>query len=298
MTHRWNTIPTDPSQLDNFLKDRESNFDLKPGADAKILWSSKSREKTPLSMVYLHGFRASRGEGYPVHEKVAKKFGFNLFLARLEEHGLKTDQPLRHLTEEKLLDSARFALEVGRRIGEKVILMGTSTGGSLALYLAARSSLKPYIEGLVLYSPLIDFYGSREQLLTRRCFRRLLSFFPGEDHIMQKHQNTDTENLIWYNTYALQGALALGALVDHYMKPALFKEISCPVFVGYYYKNILEQDKVVSVSAIRKMIRATRAHSVNFSNAKTHVICNSFLSPAVKEVIAQSNKFIKSIVRQ
>src|SRR5699024_7193105 len=108
-------------------------------------------------------------------------------------------------TEEKLLASARFALEIGRRIGKKVIVAGTSTGATLALFLAALHETKQNVEALVLYSPLIDFYGWREKLLKREWFRNLLQLFPGPRYLMRRHQKTKTENEIWYNTYALQG---------------------------------------------------------------------------------------------
>ncbi|HET6528010.1 MAG TPA: alpha/beta hydrolase [Balneolaceae bacterium] len=296
-------IPNQLSELDNFLAERESKYDLKPDTNAKIVWNSASpHQKTDFSIVYLHGFRASRLEGYPVHQQIAKKFGYNLFLARLEEHGMNTDSPLLHLTEEKLLDSARFAFEIGRRIGKKVILMGTSTGGSLALWLAAQEQLKRSIEALILYSPLIDFYGLREKLLVTNWFRKLLQVVPGKSHIMEKHQ-TAVENKIWYDSYALQGALALGALVQHHMKKGLFSKIQCPVFTGYYYKNFVNQDKVVSVSAIKRMMRQLGSDTeiirfTNFPHAQTHVICSSFLSKAVEQVIIKTGEFVEIVASQ
>ncbi|HEX6982344.1 MAG TPA: alpha/beta hydrolase [Balneolaceae bacterium] len=304
MDELWSSIPGQLSKLDDFLAERESKSDLKPDTNAKIVWNSTSPyQKTDLSIVYLHGFRASRLEGYPVHQKIAKKFGYNLFLARLEEHGMNADSPLLHLTEEKLLHSARFAFEIGRRIGKKVILMGTSTGASLALFLAAQQQLKQEIEALILYSPLINFYGSREKLLTKSWFRKLLKIFPGENHIMKKHQNTGVENQIWYDSYALRGALALGALVQHHMKKELFSKVQCPVFAGYYYKNFFEQDNVVSVSAVKKMreelgTRAQFLRFTNFPHAQTHVICSYFLSKSVEEVIIKTREFIEMVVSQ
>lgn len=289
------------SQLDDFLADREAGYDLKPGAEARIRWQRGHRHhQTDYALVYLHGFRATHPEGQPVHRKIADFLGANLFLSRLQEHGVKSPRPLQNLTEEKLLESARFALAVGEKIGRKVILMGTSTGGSLSLYLAAQPVFKKKIAGMVLYSPLIRFFGIKEKLLQYGISRRILGCIPGKSHLIRTPRTTFAEDRIWYPSYALQGALELGTFVDHYMRPSLFKRIECPVFVGYYYKNRREQDDVVSVAAIQRMIahlktKARKVYAANFPNAKNHVICNFLLSKSVEKVTQETQFFFKSL---
>jgi hypothetical protein len=36
-----------------------------PGAEKKIIWAGEAAQKTPLSIVYLHGFSATRQERAP-----------------------------------------------------------------------------------------------------------------------------------------------------------------------------------------------------------------------------------------
>lgn len=294
-------IPHDLSQLDDFLADGEAAHDLKPGAAARIHWQrGRKHHQTDYALVYLHGFRASHPEGQPVHRKIADFLGANLFLSRLQEHGIKSSNPLRNLTEEKLLESARFALAVGEKIGRKVILMGTSTGGSLSLYLGAQPAFKKKIAGMVLYSPLIRFFGMKEKLLQYGISRRILGCIPGQSHLVRTPPTTYAEDRIWYPSYALKGALELGAFVDHYMRPPLFRQIECPVFVGYYYKNRWEQDDVVSVAAIQRMIahlkaNAQKVYTANFPNAKNHVICNYLVSKSVEKVTQETQVFFESI---
>ena len=62
-----------------------------------------------------------------MHINVAEKLNSNIYLPRLYAHGLNSDEPLIEYTGEKYLDSAREALALGKIIGEKVILMCTST---------------------------------------------------------------------------------------------------------------------------------------------------------------------------
>lgn len=295
----FSEIPQDPAALDAHLAERESAHDLKPGTEANIIWDNpKDPTQTEYSIVYLHGFRASHPEGDPVHRAIAEKFGYNLFLSRMEEHGIENDYPLLNLTVEKMLQSARFAFEIGKRIGKKVILMGTSTGGSLALWLASREPYRSQISSLILYSPLIRFYGLKGKLLMNSASRGLLRIILGKKYLIKTKGMTYAEERIWNKTYALQGALELGSFVQQYMQAPLFSAVQLPVFIGYYYKNSQEQDTVVSVSAIKKMAekigsRTGQAQIVNFPEAKNHVICSSLLSKSVSNVIVNTENFLK-----
>ncbi|WP_138431300.1 alpha/beta hydrolase [Fodinibius saliphilus] len=294
-------IPDTLSKLDGFLKNHESAYDLKPGTEAQIIWANPSKvQQTEYAIVYLHGFRASHPEGDPVHKAIAQKTGCNLYLSRLAEHGIKSEHPLINLTEESLLQSAKFSFEIGKRIGKKIILMGTSTGGSLALYLASQEMLKKRISSLILYSPLIQFFGIKQQLLTNTSVRKFLALIPGKKHLITNSNSTYAEDRIWNKKYALGGALSLGAFVQHNMQKKLFKRIDHPVFVGYYFKNKNEQDTVVSVKAIKKMIkhldsRTELTRTVNFPDAKSHVICSSLLSKSVGDVIDDTYQFLKDV---
>ena len=132
-------IPSDAIQLEKYIANNEAKHKLKPDNEARILWYNDStKEKTEYAVVYLHGFSASQEEGDPVHKEFAKKFGCNLYLARLAEHGVDTTEPLANYTAEKSWRSAVEAYAIGKQLGRKIILMSTSTGGTLALKLCAE----------------------------------------------------------------------------------------------------------------------------------------------------------------
>ena len=294
-------IPQNVSDLDNFLAQRESEYDLKPRTEANIIWNSgSSKHKTEYAIVYLHGFRASHPEGDPVHRTIAQTFSYNLFLSRMEEHGITSEYPLRNLTVEKMLRSARFALAMGQKIGHKVILMGTSTGASLALWLASQRKFEQSISSLILYSPLIRFYGFKQQAMMSAFTRKTLRYLLGSNYLITTSDTTYAQDRIWNKSYALEGALALGTFVERYMKYERFAKINCPVFTGYYYKNKYNQDKVVSVPAIKKMVKhlGTRTElikSMNFPEAQNHVICSSLLSKMVPDVTKATISFMKNV---
>ncbi|MEP6734611.1 MAG: alpha/beta hydrolase, partial [Chryseolinea sp.] len=131
-------VPEQPKALEAYVSTQESKHKLKPDNNAIIVWNDSSKQKTEYAVVYLHGFSASRMEGDPVHQRFAKEFGCNLYLARFADHGIDTTEALLQFTPDRAWESAKQAMMIGKRLGHKVILMSTSTGGTLALKLAAE----------------------------------------------------------------------------------------------------------------------------------------------------------------
>ncbi len=130
-------ITSNLAQLEAEINRHEAAIpNIKADNEARIIWADSIPKKTPYSIVYLHGWSASQEEGDPLHIETAKRYGYNLYLPRLSGHGLIEDEPMLTITADKLLNSAKEAIAVGKQLGDKVILMATSTGGTLALYLA------------------------------------------------------------------------------------------------------------------------------------------------------------------
>src|SRR5688500_12725365 len=84
-------VPAELTMLEKYIHNQETSHQLKPDNEARIVWLNDSlKNKTDYAVVYLHGFSASQEEGDPVHYQFAKKFGCNLYLSRLAEHGIDT----------------------------------------------------------------------------------------------------------------------------------------------------------------------------------------------------------------
>ncbi|MFZ2785361.1 MAG: hypothetical protein WAZ36_13265 [Sediminibacterium sp.] len=127
-------VPSGASALENYVAGLESPHHIKPNNQARIVWANDTlRRKTPYAIVYLHGFSASQEEGNPVHREIARRFGCNLYLSRLSQHGIDTADALINMTADNLWESAKEAYAIGKELGDTVLLMGTSTGGTLAL---------------------------------------------------------------------------------------------------------------------------------------------------------------------
>ena len=273
---------------------------IQPDAHARIVWnnlSSPSPTPTEFALVYLHGFTANHLEGHPLHINIAHHFGMNAYLSRFDKHGT-TAEDFKQLTCRGLIESARKALAIGRRIGKRVILMGSSTGASLSLYLAARHK---EVAGLILYSPLVDFYDWRVRALTYSPLNNAASKLAGSTYWIDKRDSIDANQKIWYNYYPLNGVLELAKFVQQYMIHSEFAKITQPIFTGYYYKNRAEKDNVVSVKAIRSMVahvstpRGQNIHQA-FPNAGSHVINSPLTSGCLPELYMRTKKFVSDTV--
>ncbi|HTO20833.1 MAG TPA: alpha/beta hydrolase, partial [Spirochaetia bacterium] len=143
-------VPENPAALDAWLSAGESAVPgLIPGDEKRIVWAGAPGAATEYAISYLHGFQGSPRDYAAVIHAVAARLGANVFYQRFKGHGVTTDE-IADATRDDWLADAREAMEIGRRIGGRVILAGSSMGGDLALWLAVRA--RPGPAALVLFS--------------------------------------------------------------------------------------------------------------------------------------------------
>jgi pimeloyl-ACP methyl ester carboxylesterase len=242
-------VPSDANALEYHIAVEESRHNVKPGNEARIIWNDSSKQKTAYSVVYLHGFSASQMEGDPTHRMFAKEFGCNLYLARLADHGIDTTEALLLYTADRAWESAKEALAVGKQLGEKVILMSTSTGGTLALMLAAEFPQDVF--ALINLSPNIEINDPAAFLLNDPWGLHIARMVMGG-----KYRVTDANEehaKYWNKKYRLESLTQLEELLESSMSSKLFARIKQPSILLYYYKNDEEQDPQVKVSAMLEM---------------------------------------------
>lgn len=294
------TVPSNPAELEASIHSNEKKHKTRPNNEARIVWANDSvKEKTPYAIVYLHGFSASQEEGNPVHQNIAKQFGCNLYLARLSEHGIDTSDALINMTAESLFESAKEAYAIGKQLGEKVILMGTSTGGTLALQLAA---MYPEIAGLVLYSPNIAIKDPNAWLLNNPWGLQIARMVKGSKY-MGVQKDHPLYQQYWNTQYRLEATVQLEELLETTMTKENFAKVKQPLLVLYYYKNEQEQDPVVSVDAMKKMFAevgtsADNKKMIPIPNSGNHVMASPIQSKDIVTVEKETALFLKEIFRQ
>jgi len=126
-----------PDDLTAWLAAAEARVHPLPGTEKTIRWAATPGQRTPWALVYLHGFSASRQETAPLAERVAEALGANLFQTRFTGHGLD-GTALAEARVNDWLHDGREALAIGQRLGERVIVLGVSNGGTVATWLATQ----------------------------------------------------------------------------------------------------------------------------------------------------------------
>lgn len=292
------TVPEQSLALEQYISNNEEKYKLKPDNEARIVWQNDSlKSKTEYAVVYLHGFSASQEEGDPVHTNFARKFGCNLYLARLADHGIDTTEQLANFTADRIWNSAKEAYVIGKQLGKKVILMATSTGGTLALKLAAEY---PDIAGLILLSPNIAINDPNAWLLNNHWGLQIARMVKGNYNIAD--DTTAVYAQYWNNKYRMEATVQLEELLETSMRSSTFKKITQPVLLLYYYKDKDNQDKVVKVSAMKRMFdQLSTADSlkkqVAIPDAGNHVIGSYLKSKDIKKVEAECEKFATAIIQ-
>lgn len=292
-------VPAYNLELEVYIARTEATRPVKPDNQARIVWFDSLHRKTPYAVVYLHGFSASQEEGDPVHENFAQLFGCNLYLARLAEHGIDTTDALAGLTADKYWNSVKEALAIGLQLGDKVILIGTSTGGSNALQLAATYPDK--VHALILYSPNIEIFDPSAPLLNNPWGLQIARRVIGSNYITTRNQ-TETYRKYWNSKYRIEAVVALQEMVETTMTPQTFAQVQQPTLLLYYYRDDVHQDSVVKVSAMREMFDALGTparlkRAIPIPTAGNHVIGSWIVSKDVASVEDETVRFAKDVLR-
>jgi esterase/lipase len=292
----WSTsmpvVPQDPAALEQYVAINESKHKIKPDNEARIIWFDSTKKKTEYSVVYLHGFSASQEEGDPVHIDFAKKFGCNLYLSRLADHGIDTTEQLLNFTTDRFWESSKEALAIGKAIGEKVIVMSTSTGGTTALALAGDFPDDVY--ALINLSPNIAINDPNAWLLNNHWGLQIARKVIGSNYI-DVHFDSVRQKY-WNGKYRVEAAVQLQEMIESKMNEATFRKVLCPSLTLYYYKNEKEQDPTVKVSAMLEMNKQLGTpdpfkRTVAIPEAGAHVIGSHIVSKDLESVEKAIDQF-------
>ncbi len=291
-------FPNHIHEVSEYISDYESQFHIRPENEGKVYWSTPdSVHKTEYSIVYLHGFSASPGEGLPIHKEIATAYGMNLYVPRLDAHGIEVKEPLMDFSGEKFINSAYEAIKVGELLGDKVIVMSCSTGGTASLFTTAYSNAN--IHAQIMYSPNCGLYDSRSGMLTMPWGLQIARLVKGGDYNVREVA-AEAEKY-WYEKYRLEAVVELQNMLEHTMISETYSKVKAPSFVGYYYKNEEFQDDVVSISDIKKMISSLAVpkellttHA--FEDVRAHALQSRYFSKDLEEVRTETEKFMREIL--
>jgi pimeloyl-ACP methyl ester carboxylesterase len=301
--------PLEFTSFDEFYKQKLSKskeMNVRPGNEEKLI--RKSPGKTPIAILYIHGFGASRAEGEEVVDKLADTFQANTYYLRHPGHGT-TAEDHRDRMYYDYLEEGRIALKMMKLLGDKVIIVGTSMGGLVATYLASK--YPEDVNGLILASPFYDFDDKTTRILnfyggitlTHLLFgkTRDISYEKWKPEL-QKLSSPEYDKY-WTTKQYYEALIPLNDLRRAVSTDETYKAIQTPTLLMYYYKNEVERDKAASVkmmvNAFHEFPSTKQPGSLNklvkIENGN-HILLSKYINIDKKMPTIEMENFIKNFV--
>ena len=105
----------------------------------------------------------------------------------------------------------------------------------------------------------------------------------------------------WNTHYRMESTVELQNLMEATMTKETFQKVHQPTLVLYYYKDEANQDKVVKVSAIKKMLSEISTpenlkKGIAIPNAGDHVLASPIVSKDIIMVEKETKAFLEKII--
>lgn len=248
--------PDMPETFDEFYEQElaeSAKLNARPGNEQKLI---RFKEKTPIALLYIHGFSASRAEGEFVVDSLANLYQANTYYMRLPGHGTnKQDHADAKFSD--YLDNAITTLHMMQELGDTVIIVGTSMGGLVATYLAAE--YPDLVDGLLLTSPFYDYASGMGNLLKIPGVLPLMVLKDGNDRHIERVGDWATKvqpgyDDYWYPDQYYTALQSLEELRRFASRDQYFEKIEQPVLILAYYKDEENQDGAASVKAMEETL--------------------------------------------
>ncbi|SES31623.1 Esterase/lipase [Tranquillimonas rosea] len=284
------TVDFDPAQIgddiDAYLEEREAQYDdLVDGVRKRVEWEDDEGERTDWAVVYVHGFSASSEEIRPVPEDVADALEANIYYTRLAGHGRDGDAMAEPDAGDWMNDYAE-AMAIGRRIGERVLVISTSTGGTIAAAAATDRAMMEDVAGLVFLSPNFRLKSRAARLLTVPGAEYLLPVFAGR--VRGFTPQNDAHADYWTERYPSEALFPMAHLVDE-VKGMNFGTVETPALFMFS-----DADQVVDHRATRDVASEWGGPAIlapqqvpEGNDPMNHVIAGDILSPDMTPIVLE-----------
>ncbi len=270
-----------------YFESVESAFDdIVPGVEKRVIWQDGFKERrTPVSILYLHGFSATSEEIRPVPDRVADALGANLVYTRLQGHG-RRGEAMAEGTASGWLQGMAEGLAAARAVGDQVVVISTSTGGTLAAAAAMDDDLNRDLAGIVFISPNFGVNTPGAFIPGLPWARDWLPVLMGENRDVS---GPDPEkNRYWSAIYPWEAVVPMTVLVDVVF--ALdFSDAKVPALFWFS-----DDDQVVRPDRTHKVAEAWGAPAVvelvtmgPDDDPSSHVVAGRLMSPGQTEATVE-----------
>ncbi|MFQ5623907.1 MAG: alpha/beta hydrolase [Paracoccaceae bacterium] len=276
-----------PEYIDGYLQAAEAAFpDIIEGAEKRVVWADPAtKERTELAVIYLHGFSATSEELRPVPDRVAAAVGANLYFVRFAGHG-RGGEALAEPSMNDWINDLAEAMAIGRRIGDRILIVGTSTGGTLAAYAAMDGRINAGLAGVVLVSPNFGLRAAGSGFLNMPYAQRLLPYLAGDTRTWEPV--SDAQGRWWTTKYPTVALLPMAALVK-FTAGLRFGAARVPALF-----LVSDEDTVISVPAVRAVAGKWGGRSELVAlelgpgdDPARHVLAGDILSPGQTDAVVE-----------
>ena len=276
---------------------------VRPGNEERLIWANEMHEKTPWTLLYIHGFGASRGEGEYTVEQTAQAWGMNAYLLRLPCHGF--DDPDKHAACDwtEWLDRANDALTQMPLLGERTLVMGTSMGALFATWLAAEHP--DAVDAMVLASPAYGFANKMAVLLHMPVGPPVQRLLYGDTRDAGWRNDIQSRKVDGYDDHwtlkqRYTPLYGLARAQRYIAKDDTFEKVKTPTLVLYYYKDEQNQDEAASVPRIREAAAIfarnnPKSRSVAIEDG-AHVLFSAYVRTDKVRVQSEIDGFLSDVV--
>jgi len=268
-----------------YLASREAGVPgIRQGLAKEIVWADPvNRARTPVAIVYVHGFSASKGEVRPLPDLVAKALGANLFYTRLSGHAQDSAAMGTASVNDWINDYAE-ATAIGHAIGDKVVVIATSTGASLAVQAAAAGGREADVAAMALISPNFAVNSTAAVMLNWPWGRQIAHLLVGETRSFPPRNAAQAA--LWTTSYPTDALLPMAALTKLALKAPVEQAKVPALFI------FSDSDTVVRANLTRQVAARWGApHELvpveNSGDRDNHVIAGDALSPATTAPLAE-----------
>lgn len=168
----WHSDAAEQTDIIRWLAAREAG--IRPDVASYLQWAAGAGQRTGIALIYVHGFSASPGELRPLPEDLARQLGANLLGLRLTGHG-QDGAALARARLRDWQDDLAQALQFGRQLGGRVIVLGMSTGATLLAQAACDPRLRDAFDAAILVSPNFRLRHPAAWALNLPGLRRILT---------------------------------------------------------------------------------------------------------------------------
>jgi esterase/lipase len=282
------TVSFDPAVIgedpEAYLARTEADVpNLRANAQKEIVWAFPvSRARTPLALVYVHGFSAAKAETRPLADEVAQALGANLFYTRLTGHG-RDGAAMEQATVNDWINDLAEAVAIGRAIGNRVVVIATSTGATLAATAAAEADFMRDFHGLVLISPNFGLLDRWSFVLELPFARKILPLLGGDGYGFEAADAAQAEN--WTTRYPIGALAPMGALIRA-ARSTDFRSVLTPLMVLYSPADAIV-DPAATEAVVARWGGPNEVVTVSQSgDPANHVIAGDIYSPQTTAALA------------